>query len=229
MKRSDAADDLLQDEAPRSKKSRRRAPYHHGNLPAALVAAARQVIEEEGSDALTLRTVARRVGVTHAAPYRHFKDKKALLCAVAADGAERLAESLRDAMQQATPAVATEALGRAYLNFSREHAALYSLIFDVDSVGKAHDAVFNCFVKLITRVRGDTAVDVDAAAGAMWALWHGVATLALSGRLDRVCAVTDAAVDASLALTQSDMDRMPRSTQHPTRAATAEPSDVGDP
>ena len=56
-------------------KPRKRGRYHHGNLPIALVKAALELVEESGSEALTLREVARRVGVTHAAPYRHFKDK----------------------------------------------------------------------------------------------------------------------------------------------------------
>ena len=61
------------------KSTRKGRRYHHGNLRAALVEAARAIVEEQGTRALTLREVARRVGVTHAAPYRHFKDKAALL------------------------------------------------------------------------------------------------------------------------------------------------------
>ncbi len=60
--------------------------YHHGDLRAALLEAAREVLAKEGVEALTLREVARRAGVTHAAPYRHFADKEALLAAVATEG-----------------------------------------------------------------------------------------------------------------------------------------------
>ena len=73
-------------------------PYHHGNLRAALLASAERTLDEGGVGELSLRELARQVGVSHAAPRRHFADKQALLDALAEDGFERLGEALRDAL-----------------------------------------------------------------------------------------------------------------------------------
>ena len=78
-------------------------PYHHGNLRSALLQQAAQTIDERGIQALTLRELARDVGVSHAAPRRHFPDRQALLDAIAEDGFERLGAELADAVDQAGP------------------------------------------------------------------------------------------------------------------------------
>jgi len=72
--------------AGRSALEKKRGRYHHGDLRRALLDAALELLAREGASALTLREVARRAGVTHAAPYRHFTDKQALLAAVAEEG-----------------------------------------------------------------------------------------------------------------------------------------------
>lgn len=77
--------------------------YHHGNLRSALVQAALRAIAEEGPDGFTLRGVARRAGVSPAAPYRHFKDKDELLAAVAGECADRLAQMVVEAVAEAPP------------------------------------------------------------------------------------------------------------------------------
>ncbi len=77
--------------------------YHHGNLRAALLQATLRAIAEDGPDGFTLRDVARRAGVSPAAPYRHFKDKDELLAAVAAECAERLAKMVVEAVAEAPP------------------------------------------------------------------------------------------------------------------------------
>ena len=74
---------------------RRARPYHHGNLRTALLAAAQQTVRERGVAALSLRELAREVGVSHGAPRRHFPDRQALLDALAEDGFERLGGELR--------------------------------------------------------------------------------------------------------------------------------------
>lgn len=105
-------------------------PYHHGDLRAALLAAAERTLREKGAAALSLRELAREVGVSHAAPGRHFKDKQALLNALALAGYERLAQSLSTAD---TPALPLEprltALARAYLGFAIDNAALLELMY----------------------------------------------------------------------------------------------------
>ena len=74
---------------------RRKHHYHHGDLPAALLRAAGKLLEKEGLEALTLRTLARRTGVSHAAPYRHFRHREALLAALAAEGYAMLGRAQR--------------------------------------------------------------------------------------------------------------------------------------
>ncbi|MFE7278205.1 TetR/AcrR family transcriptional regulator [Streptomyces sp. NPDC057623] len=105
-------------------------PYHHGDLRAALLAAAERTLREKGTAALSLRELAREVGVSHAAPGRHFKDKQALLNALALTGYERLAQALNTADSPALPLEPRlTALARAYLGFAIDNAALLELMY----------------------------------------------------------------------------------------------------
>jgi AcrR family transcriptional regulator len=106
-------------------------PYHHGNLRAALLARAVEVVDERGAADLSLRELARDVGVSHAAPRRHFADRQALLGALAVEGFDRLGEDLRAAVDRAGPAfdARLEELARAYLAFATRHAALLELMW----------------------------------------------------------------------------------------------------
>jgi AcrR family transcriptional regulator len=102
--------------------------YHHGNLRAALLEAAERSL---GRGELSLRELAREIGVSHAAPRRHFADKQALLDALAEDGFERLGRELDDAMAAAGDTLRDQlgAFARAYVRFATEHAALLELMF----------------------------------------------------------------------------------------------------
>lgn len=105
-------------------------PYHHGDLRAALLAAAERTLRDKGAAALSLRELAREVGVSHAAPGRHFKDKQALLNALALAGYERLAQALSAAEYPALPLEPRlTALARAYLGFAIDNAALLELMY----------------------------------------------------------------------------------------------------
>jgi AcrR family transcriptional regulator len=106
-------------------------PYHHGNLREALLERAVVVIDERGAQDLSLRELARDVGVSHAAPRRHFADRQALLDALAVEGFDRLGADLRAAVERAGPAFAArlEALAHAYVAFATDHAALLELMF----------------------------------------------------------------------------------------------------
>lgn len=105
-------------------------PYHHGDLRAALLTGAERTLREKGAGALSLRELAREVGVSHAAPGRHFKDKQALLDALALDGYERLTRTLAAADRPGLPLEPrmTE-LGRAYLGFAIDNPELLELMF----------------------------------------------------------------------------------------------------
>ncbi|WP_055586443.1 TetR/AcrR family transcriptional regulator [Peterkaempfera griseoplana] len=105
-------------------------PYHHGDLPAALLERAEQILTERGVEALSLRELARDIGVSHAAPRRHFKDKQALLDALALNGFDRLHTALRQAEEPAeTFAQRLTAHATAYLQFMSANAALLDLMY----------------------------------------------------------------------------------------------------
>ncbi len=105
-------------------------PYHHGDLRAALLAAAERTLREKGVASLSLRELAREVGVSHAAPGRHFRDKQALLNALALTGYERLEQVLSAAEDPALPLEPRlTALARAYLGFAIDNAELLELMY----------------------------------------------------------------------------------------------------
>ncbi|CAL9495808.1 hypothetical protein SUDANB108_03344 [Streptomyces sp. enrichment culture] len=105
-------------------------PYHHGDLRSTLLAGAERTLRAKGAGALSLRELAREAGVSHAAPGRHFKDKQALLDALALSGYDRLGRALEDADDPALPLQRRlTALARAYLAFSIENAALLELMY----------------------------------------------------------------------------------------------------
>jgi AcrR family transcriptional regulator len=107
--------------------------YHHGDLRAALVRAAAAEIERGGYENLSLRELAESLGVSRAAPYRHFTDRRALLAAVAADGFERLTAAYRKATSSGkTPRARLAAAGRGYLKFAAERPQTFRLMFVSD-------------------------------------------------------------------------------------------------
>ena len=118
-------------------------PYHHGDLPAALLARAEQTLREKGAGALSLRELAREIGVSPAAPSRHFKSKQALLDALALTGFERLAEAIAASQEGAGEAFADRlaAAARAYVGFAVANAALLDLMFSVKHSPEASEAV----------------------------------------------------------------------------------------
>ena len=106
--------------------------YHHGNLKEVLLEAARKLIEQYGPAGFSLTEAARLAGVSPAAPYRHFRDREALLAELARNGFERFAAKLDLAWNNGipTPLSAFENLGRAYLAFAREEPASYAVMFE---------------------------------------------------------------------------------------------------
>jgi AcrR family transcriptional regulator len=165
-----------------------KAPYHHGDLRAALVRAAMELLEESGETALSLRAVARCAGVSPAAPYRHYADREALVSAVATVGYRELAERL--AAAHASPSTPEE-LARvavAYVQFALDRPALFRIMFgepcdrDNDERDAATAAVTH-YVRAIVE-RTFPQADAEALATAVWALVHGLAFLHLDGKLD---------------------------------------------
>lgn len=103
--------------------------YHHGDLKEAIITSARKILNEQGADALSLRAIAADVGVSHMAPYAHFKNKKELFQAIAAYGFNELADNMHSSSQNLTkPQDLILAYGVAYVEFAIEHPQLYRLM-----------------------------------------------------------------------------------------------------
>ncbi|MFJ9349469.1 TetR/AcrR family transcriptional regulator [Streptomyces sp. NPDC101237] len=162
--------------------------YHHGDLRAACLRAARELLEEDGSAGLSLRAVARRAGVSATAPYRHYADRDALVSAVAAQGYRELAGHLLAAHPSPTTPDELAAVAVAYVRFALDHPALFRVMFaepcDPNSEERvAATAAISEYVHGIVRGAFPNA-DVDALSTTVWALVHGLAFLHLDGKLD---------------------------------------------
>lgn len=171
-----------------------RRGYHHGNLKEALVEAARQLAAERGPTGFTLAEAAKLVGVTPAAPYRHFADRTALLSELARRGFEQFADELGAAWDGGTPdpVAALKRMGGAYLAFARREPGLYAAMFgnvatlDAPEPGAAADRALETLRRAAQAVlnrHGAGAADARALAFEMWSLAHGVAMLTVSGHL----------------------------------------------
>jgi AcrR family transcriptional regulator len=111
--------------------------YHHGDLPGALLEAVGRLIEQDGIGAVSLRAAAREVGVSHAAPAHHFRDKRGLLTAFAARGYEAFSAEMSRTWRDSTgedPAERLRRLTRAYIVFASEHRAYYEVMFRPEMV-----------------------------------------------------------------------------------------------
>ena len=178
-----------------------RRPYHHGNLKPALLRAAIELIAEVGPAAFTLREVARRAGISHNAPYRHFRDKDELLAAVATEGFERLAKALTQARAGNGARVAgrrpglrrLQMSGVAYVKFalqSREHLLVmfdWPLAMDrYPALAAAGARAFSILMGLVQEAQREGSLppgDPVLQARIAWSMVHGVSKLAISGRL----------------------------------------------
>jgi AcrR family transcriptional regulator len=153
-------------------------PYHHGDLRRALLDAAATAIVENGPSTVSLRDLARRVGVSHAGPVHHFRDKAGLLTALATEGFELLADALHGAREQGGIAE----LGVCYVRFATEHRAHFAVMFrpdlyHADDPQLAH-AAERAFTSLTEGIGAQvTEGDSAAAVLAAWSLVHGFATL----------------------------------------------------
>lgn len=146
----------------------------------ALVKAALEMLEQ--GEEPSLRAVARAAGVSAMAPYRHFADKAALLSAVAEQGFAALAGALAAADTDPDPRGALIGQGLAYIGFARARPALFRLMFASD-FKLALDSDSGAFATLANRVASVGAADAQAATVLSWAAVHGLAMLALDGRL----------------------------------------------
>jgi AcrR family transcriptional regulator len=169
-------------------------PYHRLNLKQSLLDAAVALIGEVGPQAFTLREVARRAGVSHNAPYRHFRDKDDLLAGVAAQGFDQLTESMKKAMARGrTAAERLNLAGRGYVQFALRWPRHVLVMFETpvpdvqlpEHAGAAQRA-FQTLLDAIAAVQAEGGLpqgDPQPFAVAAWSAVHGLAKLAIGGRL----------------------------------------------
>ncbi len=176
------------------KKSRDKRGYHHGNLREALIEAALKLINERGSDGLTLSEAARMAGVSPAAPYRHFKDRTSLMTAIAEQGFQTFADQLESAKAKAAsgPLQSLLNIGEAYLEFARQEPSHYVAMFEAGIahgssalLSKESDRAFNVLRDASSEMHAILPADRRAPALMIalhiWSLTHGIASLFLRG------------------------------------------------
>ncbi|MCF3148237.1 TetR/AcrR family transcriptional regulator [Streptomyces platensis] len=182
-------------------------------LRARLVQAGIDLLTEEGVQALSLREIARRAGVSHGAPRRHFPTHLSLLSAIArqgfADLADKVATHIDD--HRTDPRAQLMALGRAYLDFALTHRGMFELMFRHDLLESNHLGLretslplFQTLVDLVSRAQSQSDLPPQVVAGALWSNLHGIAQLWRWGSLQLATGADDvepllrAALDAHL-------------------------------
>jgi AcrR family transcriptional regulator len=164
-------------------------PYHHGDLRRALLASAVEAIAESGPTALSLRDLARRAGVSHAAPAHHFGDKAGLLTVLAAQGYDLLADALDEARERTGSLLE---IGVAYVRFAVDHRAHFDVMFRTDLYSADDPELLAAAGRASAALAAGVATlppsevppeDAFLAGLSAWSIVHGFATLWLSGAL----------------------------------------------
>lgn len=185
--------------------------YHHGELRAALLAAAEEELSAHGVEGFTLRGCAKRAGVSHAAPSHHFADANALLTELARIGFERFAAAMTERAMDAGagPRDRLTAAGLGYVAFAAANPALFGLMFasarpdfSNAALNQAASAAFQTLIDAVEAARapqggGRPELMIDATAA--WAMAHGLAGLLLTGRSNLLAQAEGASRDALLA------------------------------
>lgn len=172
-------------------------PYHHGNLHEALIAEGRRALEEVGAHELSLRNLARAVGVSEAAPSRHFAGKEGLLAAIAADGWRDLAALRRKILDSDDTAMTVVyRMLRVYVEFAQSHKGLFDLMVGPRIVARDSypeltqeaSRSFEVFASSVERVALENEWPMNMltlVTHAAWSMEHGLATLILTDRVPR--------------------------------------------
>jgi len=178
--------------------------YHHGNLRNALIVAAADLIAERGSSDFSMIDASRRAGVSSAAPYRHFKDKDALLQAVCQVSFMALSEATDAAAAKCNAGTVEHiiALGHAYIKFVMDHPEFYDLMWgehgiramETDSVELNSSGFYTLVdsVQAMCKKKGIESCDAIPLASKLWALVHGLSSLALNNHLEKLVPGADA-------------------------------------
>jgi AcrR family transcriptional regulator len=175
-----------------------RRSYHHGNLREALVDAALDLIAEKGPAGFTFAEAARQAGVSAAAPYRHFRDRDALMADVAVRGFARFEQQLAAAWDEGRPGLgaAFDRLGKAYLAFARKEPAYFSAMFEAGLSMSRHRELQQAGDRAFAVLRGACEAVIATMPAArrppammvalhIWSLSHGIASLFARGDVAR--------------------------------------------
>jgi AcrR family transcriptional regulator len=172
-----------------------RRDYHHGDLRTALLDSVGRIIRESGPSLVSVREVARRARVSHAAPAHHFRNKSGLLTAFAAQGFERLADTIAAGIaagRAVTPPDVLAAMGRGYVRFAIDNPEHFAIMFRVEildeedeALRRAADRAYNPLVATVRAAGEQGYFDGDPliAAASAWSLVHGLAALWIGGRM----------------------------------------------
>lgn len=188
--------------------------YHHGHLREALVEAGLQLLEEMDRADLSLREVARRVGVSANAVYHHFANKEALLAALAAEGFRRLGRAQLNPPPEATGTRSPlHQAGLAYVRFAMAHPALFRLMYGGFTAGQNHPELVNASMDSLEASMqaanrhlpggGDAAPASPQDMLLLWSIVHGLSNLALGGQLGYFGSEPGEIADAVLARAQA--------------------------
>ena len=204
----------------KSKPSSTTRPYHHGDLRRTIVAAAVDLVRDTQSVEFSIRELARRAGVSHNAPYKHFSDKRELLAAVSAAGFELLAVRMAAVGDRRTPRALISAMARAYVRLGIENPAIYRLMFggyltgpDEDRPAIERTAAFTTRALLADAINKgalghaipQTARNerkIDGAILVYWSLLHGLTLLLI----DRLIGPTEKAEELSESVLEAMVD-----------------------
>jgi AcrR family transcriptional regulator len=170
--------------------------YHHGDLRNALIQAGLELLAEGGAEKLDLRKVARRAGVSHAAPYRHFVDKQALIAAINEKGFDWLAERIQSTLREVPDEPFEQLLGvaLAYVRFAQENPWLMREMFSgltiererFASLHTASKTVYRLYTEVVRHGQESGKIvesDPAALAGVLWSVLHGLAMLIIENQM----------------------------------------------
>ena len=179
----------------------KKAAYHHGRLREALLQAALELVGEQGAAAVSLREVARRAGVSHAAPAHHFGDKAGLLTALAIEGFRRFTDAQRVGAARGgdDPQRRFCWLGWAYVMFAAEHRAYFEVMFRPEllrkgdpELGQVARGAYEVLLETVRAALGDPTPDELALQATIaWSKAHGLATLWVDGNLAHYAGLSD--------------------------------------
>jgi AcrR family transcriptional regulator len=166
--------------------------YHHGSLRAALLKAAFKLLDKDGIDAVTIRQIARVVGVAHSAPANHFKNKRELFTALALDIYNQLSKTLTDELKPNEKSLrkSIHAFSKIILDFGLKHPNRYILLSRRDCFNSSDEAlyksmeeVYQHMIRILSSHSNEKSLDTESQAIALWSMIHGYVTLRLEGAL----------------------------------------------